>query len=107
MHGDSPHDLLADEVSVIAVSPSHVVAPAPLDVPNLHLEKVGLFVLFNVDIDGEMCIDISHLVLVSLGHADDEIVDEGPHCAEGCDIFPGAVVQLDVDDVLLWVREGD
>jgi hypothetical protein len=54
-----------------------------------------------------MGIDVSHLVLVALGDANNQVVDEGSDCAEGSDIFPCAVVKLDVDDVLGWVGEGD
>ena len=58
-HGDPAHDLLADEVS------------------DLDLEQTSLLVLFNVDVDGEMGVDVAHLVLVAFGDAEDQVVDEG------------------------------
>lgn len=54
-----------------------------------------------------MCINIAHLVTKALGYANDHVVDECSDGAEGRDIFSGAVVELDVDDVLLWVGKGD
>ena len=54
-----------------------------------------------------MGVDVSHLVLEALGHANDQVVDEGADGAEGSDVLAVAMVQLDVDDVLLRVREGD
>lgn len=54
-----------------------------------------------------MCVHVAHLVLVALGHANDEIVDNSSHGAEGSDIFPCTVVQLDVDYILLRMGEGD
>lgn len=54
-----------------------------------------------------MCVDISHLVLEALGDTDDQVVDEGSDGSEGCDVLPGTVVQLDVDDILLGVGEVD
>lgn len=54
-----------------------------------------------------MGVDISHLVLEALGDTNDQVVDKGSDGAEGSDIFPCAVVKLNVDDVLRWVGEGD
>lgn len=54
-----------------------------------------------------MGIDVSHLVLESLGDANDQVVDEGSDGSEGSNILSGTVVQLDVDDVLLGVGEAD
>lgn len=54
-----------------------------------------------------MCVDVSHLVLETFGDANDQVVDEGSDCAEGSDVLSGTVVQLDVDDILLWVGEVD
>ena len=39
-----------------------------------------------------MGVDVAHLVLVALGHADDEIVDDGFDGSEGRDAFPRAMV---------------
>ena len=54
-----------------------------------------------------MCVDISHLVLEALGDTNNQVVDESADCAESSDVLAGTVVQLDVDDILLWVREVD
>lgn len=88
-HDDSSCKLLADEV------------------PDLNFELVGLLVLLNVDVDGEMGIDVSHLVLVALGDTDDQVVNEGSNSTESSDALARAVVELDLDEVLLGVREAD
>ena len=77
------------------------------EVPDLNLELVGLLVLLDVDVDGEMGVDVAHLVLVALGDTDDQVVDEGADGAEGSDALARAVVELDLDEVLLGVGEGN
>ena len=42
-----------------------------------------------------MGIDISHLVLVAFRNADDQIVDEGLHGPQGCNVLSRAVVEFD------------
>jgi hypothetical protein len=54
-----------------------------------------------------MSVDISHLVLVTLCDADDEVVDDGLDSAESSDIFAAAMVDLDRDNVFLGEREAD
>lgn len=54
-----------------------------------------------------MGVDVSHLVLESLGNTDDKVVDQSADSSEGSDILAGTVVKLNVDDVLLWVGEVD
>jgi hypothetical protein len=54
-----------------------------------------------------MCVDVSHLVLEALGDAGDQVVDERSDCAERGDILSGTVVQFDLDDILLGMREVD
>jgi hypothetical protein len=54
-----------------------------------------------------MCVDVSHLVLETLGDTNDQVDDESTDCSEGGDVLSGTVVQLDVDDILLWLREVD
>lgn len=78
-----------------------------INVPDLNFPVARLIVLLNVDVDGEVGIDVTQLVLVALGHADDEVVDDGADGAEGGDVLAGAVVDLDPDDVLLDDREAD
>lgn len=89
MHGNSSDDLLANEVS------------------DLDLEQTRLLVLLQVDVDGEMGIDVSHLVLEALGDTGDQVLDDGSDGAEGGNIFTVAVVDLDRDGVLLGVTEVD
>ena len=79
----------------------------PDDLPDLNLPDAGLRVLVQVDVDGEMGVDVAHLVLVALGDADDQVVDEGADGAEGSDALARAVVELDLDEVLLGVGEGN
>lgn len=73
--------------------------------PDLNLPQAGLLVLLEVDVDGEMGVDVSHLVLEALGDADDQVVDDGPHRPERSDILARAVVDLNTDNVLLGPRE--
>jgi hypothetical protein len=46
------------------------------DIPDLQVVEVGLLVLLDVDVDGEMGVDVAHLVLVALGDAGDEVLDD-------------------------------
>ena len=89
LHGDAANDLLADEV-------------ADLDLP-----QVGLGVLVEADVDGEMGVDVTHLVLEALGDADHHVLDDGLDGAEGGDVLANAVVDLNGDDIALGVCEGD
>ena len=89
LHDDSADNLLTNEVS------------------DLDLVKTGLVVLLDVDVDWEMGVDVSHLVLESLGNTDDQVVDEGTDSSEGGDVLAGTMVELDVNDILLWVGEVD
>lgn len=77
------------------------------EVSDLHLEQVGLAVLFDVDVDGEMGVDVSHLVFETLGDADDQVVDERLDRSQGRNVLAVAVVDFDRDDVLLGLVEVD
>jgi hypothetical protein len=77
------------------------------NVPDLNLPQTSLVVLVQVHVDGEMGVNVSHLVLEALCDTDNQVVDESSDCAEGSNILAGAVVKLDVDDILLWVGEVD
>lgn len=76
-------------------------------IPDLNLVQASLVVLIHVDVDGEMCVDVSHLVFVTLGDTDDQVVDESSDGSESGDVLAGTVVQFDVDNILLGVREVD
>jgi hypothetical protein len=78
-----------------------------LYIPDLDLPQTSLIVLVQVHVDGEMGIDVSHLVLEALRDADNQVVDQGSDSAESSDVLAGAMVKLNVDDVLLGVREVD
>lgn len=88
LHDDFANELLADEVT-------------DLDL----VDTVG--VLVQVDVDGEMGVDVSHLVLEALGNTDDQVVDEGADGSESGNGLADAMVDVDGDDVLLWRGEGD
>jgi len=89
VHGNPSDNLLANEVS------------------DLDLEQTSLLVLVQVDVDGKMGVDVSHLVLEALGNAGDQVLDERSDGTEGGNIFTVAVVDLDGDGVLLGVAEVD
>jgi hypothetical protein len=50
-----------------------------------------------------MGVDVAHLVLEALGDADDQVVDEGSNSPKRRDALAGAMVDLDADDVRLWL----
>ena len=77
------------------------------DVPDVDLVKAGFRILLDVDVNGKMCVDISHFILEAFGNADDEVVDDGFDCAKGSVALAGAVVQFDIDNVARRVGEAD
>jgi len=92
-------------VSTLAIPSNH---PNPSShIPDLNLEQTSLAIFLDVHVDGEMCVNVSHLVQEALGDTNNQIVDEGSDCSESGDVLSGTVMQLDVDDILLWVREVD
>lgn len=76
-------------------------------IPDLNLKLAGLIVLLNVDVDGKVSVDVTHLVLETLGDTDDQIVDDGADGTEGSDTLTGTVVHLNGDDILLGAAESD
>jgi hypothetical protein len=78
-----------------------------LHIPDLHFPQAGVVVLIEVDVDGEMGVDVAHLVLVALCHANDEVVDQRSDGAEGSDVFPCAMVEFDIDDARRGMGERD
>jgi hypothetical protein len=77
LHSDSPDNLLPQEIA------------------NLDLIHARVAILLDVHVDGEMRVHVAHLVLEAPGHADDEVLDDGFHRADGGDVLAGAVVQFD------------
>jgi hypothetical protein len=63
-----------------------------INVPDLNLIQTSLSVLVHIDVDWEMCIDVSHLVLEALCDSDDQVVDEGSDSSEGSDVLSRTVV---------------
>jgi hypothetical protein len=54
-----------------------------------------------------MGVYVSHLVLVALGDANNQVLDEGADGSESGDILAGAVVNLNADEVGLGFGEVD
>lgn len=133
LHGDPAHELLANEVSKQQKIVSRHVSlyanncsplsfscekPAPpprrfqfeilicSDIPDLNLEN-AIGVLVNVDVDGKVCIDVSHLVLEALGDTNDQVVDDGSDGTEGSNVLADTVVNVDGNNVLLGLSEAD
>lgn len=77
------------------------------EVADLNLPQASLLVLVDVDVDGEMCVDVAHLVFKPLRYANDHVGDDGLDGAQSGDILAVAVVDLNGDDVLGGVAEVD
>lgn len=45
------------------------------DVPNVDLVQTGLGILLDIDIYGEMCVDVTHLIFEAARNTDDEVVN--------------------------------
>jgi len=54
-----------------------------------------------------MGIDVTHLVFEALGDTNDHVVDERAHGSETGDLFAYAMVELNLNDVLLGTSEAD
>ncbi len=54
-----------------------------------------------------MRVDISHLVLEAFCDTDNQVVNQRSDCAEGSNVLAGAMVEFNVDDILLRVGEVD
>lgn len=79
----------------------------PKSIPDLNGGTAGLVVGLDVDVDGEMGVDVAHLVLETAGDTDHEVVDDGADSAESSNTLASTVVELDGDDILLGAAEGD
>jgi len=76
-------------------------------VPDFNIVQPGLLILFNVDVDREMCINIAHLIAESFCYPKNHVIDDCSDGAKRSDGLPDSMVELNIDDVLLWVRKGD
>jgi hypothetical protein len=101
-------ELFTQEVAIplISIMPLFWVRIS-LNIPDIDLEKTCIVVLLNVDVDGEMGVDVAHLVLEALGDTNDQVVDERADGAESGDVLARAMVNLDVDDARVWLLEAD
>jgi hypothetical protein len=61
-------------------------------IPDLDLPQTSLTVLVQVHVDGEMGIDVSHLVLETLCDANNQIIDQRSDCAESSDVLAGTMM---------------
>lgn len=68
-------------------------------------------VLLDVDVDGKMSINVSHLVFISLCDSGDQVLDDRFDSAKGSDVLSRAVVDFNLDELLailaLGKRESD
>lgn len=64
-------------------------------------------VLDEVDVDGEMGVDVSHLVLETLGDTNDHVVDEGLDSSQGSDVLSVTVEDGDLDLLIGDLLEGN
>lgn len=79
--------------------------------PDFNIISVALFVLLDVDVDREMGIDISHLVLVASRYASDKVLDDRLDSSQSSDVLSRAMMNFNLNKILafliLWEREGD
>ena len=93
-HLDVADQLLAQEVSTpVSVRVLSFVSSCLPDLNGL----AAVVTLLDVDVDGEMGIHISHLVLVALGDTRDQVVDDGLDGSQRSDILAASVVDFNAD----------
>lgn len=68
--------------------------------PNINLKQTSLGVLFDIDVDGEMGVHISHFILKTLRDANDQVVNDGLDSSECSNVFACAMVQFDINCIL-------
>lgn len=64
-------------------------------------------VLDEVDVDGEMGVDVSHLVLETSGDTDDHVVDEGLDGSQSSDVLSVTIEDGDLDLLIRDLGEGN
>jgi hypothetical protein len=99
VHDNAAGNLLSQKVTTLVSACSVTVFR---HIPNFNLKQSSLFVLLNVQVDGEMCVDISHLVSVTFCDTDNHVVDERSDCSESSDILARTVVEFNVDNLWAW-----
>jgi hypothetical protein len=75
--------------------------------PNLHLVQARFRVIFNVDIDGEMRVNVSHFVPKSTRNTDDQVVNQRFDGSESSHVLSCAMMELDIYDILRGMGEAD
>lgn len=75
--------------------------------PDLNLLVASLTVRLDIDVDWEMGIDVAHLVLVTLGHTNDHVVDECPDSTESSNRLAATMMQGNIDRVGAGLHESD
>lgn len=119
-HGDPSYELLADEVPDLNLKLVGLLVLLDVDVDG----KMGIDVAHPTTrlVRSRHCLTCNILVLVALGDTDDQVVlrpvsfalphkncsatyNESSDSAEGSDTLARTVVELDLDDILLWLFE--
>ena len=67
----------------------------------------SLRVLLNVDVDGKVSVDISHLIFVTLGDAGHQVLNDGLDGSESGDVLSRAMVNLDLNELLAFFALGN
>lgn len=85
-------------------SPALIILQACLRVlevyaPYLNLVQARFRIFLDIDIDGEMCIDISHFVLETPSNANDQVIDESLDGPKSSHVLARAMMQLDIDNL--------
>ena len=105
----SPIKFLRHVVNALVVSQQNLDSVPKFrrsNIPHFHFKKIRLLVLIDIDVDGKMCVDVSHFVLVTLGDANDHVVDDGADGSEAGNGFSGTMVHFNADGVTFCVLEG-
>jgi hypothetical protein len=76
-------------------------------VPNLHLVQARFRVTFNVDIDGEMRVNVSHFIPKSTRNTDDQVVDQRLDGSKSSHVLSCAMMELDIYNILRGMGEAD
>ena len=66
----------------------------------------SLGILLNVDIDGKVSVDVSHLVFVALCDTSNQVLDDRLDGSEGCDVLSRAMVDFDLNELLAFLALG-
>ena len=60
----------------------------------------SLVVLLDIDVDGKVSIDVSHLVLVAFRDANHQVLNERFNGSEGSDVLSRPMVDFDLDKLI-------